>query len=97
MKKKTFFKIISGVYFVAAFVITYLFFTLVPPSAGNLLAASMIFTLCILGAIGYRSSAKLILLLVVSSLFFTSCSHKGYGCKGRQSWNKMVKRNNKFY
>ena len=96
MKKKTFFKIISGVYFVAAFVLTYLFFTLVPPTGGNLLAASLIFTLCILGAIGYRSASKsLLVLAIVSSFIFTSCSHKGYGCRGRESWNGMINRINK--
>lgn len=32
---------------------------------------------------------------VVLALFMTSCSHKGYGCHGNQSWNKMVERNNR--
>ena len=27
----------------------------------------------------------------------TSCSRNGYGCKGNQSWEKMVKRNNRAY
>ena len=97
MKKKKVFSLVSWLYFIAAYVMTFLFLSLVEPTGGNLFAASMIFALCMLGAIGYRSSAKLILLLVVSGLFFTSCSHKGYGCKGNSSWNKMVKRNNKFY
>ena len=33
--------------------------------------------------------------LICMLLFaFTSCSHKGYGCKGNESWNHMVKRIN---
>lgn len=32
------------------------------------------------------------LMFVLTSL--TSCSKKGYGCKGNQSWNKMVRRIN---
>jgi len=33
---------------------------------------------------------------VICILFsITSCSRNGYGCKGNQSWDKMIKRNNK--
>jgi hypothetical protein len=96
MKKKKVFSVVSWLYFIAGLVLTPLFITFSEPTGGNLMAGCMFFTLCMLGAIGYRSSSKTLILLVVSSLFFTSCSPKGYGCKGRQSWNKMVERNNRF-
>jgi hypothetical protein len=98
MKKKTLLRIISGLYFVAAFVMTFLFFSLTEPSESNLFVGSMIFLVCILGSVFYRSAAKSVLvLIVVSSLILTSCSRKGYGCKGRESWNSLIKRNNKPY
>ena len=39
----------------------------------------------------------IIALAVVVLLFASSCSRNGYGCKGNQSWEKMVKRNNRAY
>lgn len=34
----------------------------------------------------------LVLVLVISSL--SSCATSGYGCRGKESWNKVVKRIN---
>lgn len=96
MKKKVF-SVVSWLYFIAAFVMLFLFLSLVEPTGGNLFAASMMFSLCMLGAIGYRSCSKVILLLVICGVFFTSCSRKGYGCRGNSSWKQMVERNNKPY
>ena len=40
---------------------------------------------------------KKLILLVIVCLTFTSCYTTGYGCKGNQSWNSMVKRINNGY
>ena len=36
----------------------------------------------------------LISIAVIVILFASSCSKQGYGCKGNQSWDKMVRRMN---
>ena len=39
----------------------------------------------------------MLLLIAISAalvIFMSSCSNKGYGCRGNQSWNKIVKRIN---
>lgn len=40
-----------------------------------------------------------ILILILLTAILTSCagSRNGYGCKGRESWNKMVRRINSPY
>ena len=43
------------------------------------------------------SNIKLITLLLLLVVIITSCSRNGYGCHGRDSWNKTVKRINKHY
>ena len=40
------------------------------------------------------SMLLLISIAVIVILFASSCSHKGYGCKGNESWKQMVKRIN---
>jgi hypothetical protein len=40
---------------------------------------------------------KLLVILLVAIIGFTSCRTSGYGCKGRESWSQMVKRNNRPY
>ncbi len=37
---------------------------------------------------------KVIVLLIAAVLLFSSCRTTGYGCKGRESWNQLVKRIN---
>jgi hypothetical protein len=38
---------------------------------------------------------RILLFLVIVSLIGTSC-RTGYGCRGNQSWDKMVKRNTRW-
>lgn len=40
---------------------------------------------------------KLVILLFVAIIGFTSCRTSGYGCKGRETWGGMIKRINKPY
>ena len=43
---------------------------------------------------------RLVILLVIScivAILFSSCGTSGYGCKGRDSWNKTVRRINSPY
>jgi len=48
--------------------------------------------------ISYVNAVKIFLTAVVLTglviATLSSCSKKGYGCKGNQSWNKMVRRIN---
>jgi hypothetical protein len=37
------------------------------------------------------------IVLVIVSMVVSSCSRKGYGCRGRESWNHMVRRINNGY
>lgn len=37
----------------------------------------------------------IILCMFIFGLTLTSCGTQGYGCKGNQSWNTMVKRINR--
>jgi hypothetical protein len=37
---------------------------------------------------------KKIIILIMAVLLFSSCRTSGYGCKGRESWNQLVKRIN---
>jgi len=43
-------------------------------------------------AVRLVATAVVLLGLVIATL--SSCSKKGYGCKGNQSWDKMVRRMN---
>ena len=42
---------------------------------------------------------KSLFLMAVIALMFASCSgsKNGYGCKGKESWNKMTRRINNGY
>lgn len=40
---------------------------------------------------------NVIMLTAILILFMSSCRTSGYGCKGKESWGKMVKRINKPY
>lgn len=40
---------------------------------------------------------KVFFFLIVVSLVISSCKTNGYGCRGRESWNGMVKRINRPY
>jgi len=40
---------------------------------------------------------SVIVVLVLTSLVMSSCKTNGYGCKGRESWGQMIKRNNRPY
>jgi hypothetical protein len=37
------------------------------------------------------------IVLVMVSMVVSSCSRKGYGCRGRESWGHMVRRINSGY
>lgn len=52
------------------------------------------FVLMYLGA--WIQGMKYILIAaLILSVIFTSCKTNGYGCKGKESWNGMVKRINR--
>lgn len=38
---------------------------------------------------------KTLTILVLLSLIISSCKTSGYGCRGKESWNYMVKRINR--
>lgn len=40
---------------------------------------------------------RIILLLVVIALVGTSCKTSGYGCKGKASWNDVIRKANSPY
>ena len=40
---------------------------------------------------------QITILLTFIIAFLTSCATSGYGCKGKESWNKMVRRINSPY
>lgn len=40
---------------------------------------------------------KIIYLLLVAIVLFSSCKTTGYGCKGRASWNDVVRKANRMY
>ena len=40
---------------------------------------------------------KIIYLLLVSIVLFSSCRTTGYGCKGKASWNDVVRKANRLY
>ena len=40
---------------------------------------------------------KIIVLLLVSAVLFSSCKTSGYGCKGKASWNDVVRKANRLY
>jgi hypothetical protein len=47
-----------------------------------------------------KPSTALLLTLIAFLLYFgltlSSCATQGYGCKGKESWNGMVKRINSY-
>ena len=43
------------------------------------------------------SMVMLISIAVILLLLTSSCSHRGYGCKGNESWKHMTKRINSGY
>lgn len=40
---------------------------------------------------------KIVFILIAACLLFSSCATTGYGCKGRASWNDVVRKANKLY
>lgn len=36
-------------------------------------------------------------LVLLIAVLASSCRTSGYGCKGNYSWDRMVKKNNRFY
>lgn len=38
-----------------------------------------------------------LLFILLFAIFVSSCKTSGYGCKGKESWNKMVRRINNGY
>lgn len=40
---------------------------------------------------------KLFILLIIASTLLSSCATSGYGCKGKASWNDVIRRANKPY
>lgn len=45
-----------------------------------------------------RHIAKISIVIVLLTIILTSMScRSGYGCRGKESWNKMTKRINKGY
>ena len=40
---------------------------------------------------------KVFVIIMLVAFAFSSCGTSGYGCKGNQSWNSMVKRINNGY
>lgn len=43
------------------------------------------------------SLLSIIAIIIMLMVTMTSCKTTGYGCKGKESWNKMVKRINNGY
>lgn len=40
---------------------------------------------------------QVVIFAIILVLYMSSCRTSGYGCKGKESWNQMVKRINKPY
>ena len=40
---------------------------------------------------------SVIVVVVLVSLTMSSCRTSGYGCKGKETWGQMIKRNNRPY